>query len=138
MNGWFNPDYRKIVMAISTYRCYDDRSVPNLWAKWHDGQSGRCKGTHSTVFDFIEQVEILGPPHTKKIKSGDGVVEVIIKAELQWRIFGFRTGNVFTVVAIGYHKGRVYTPRDVLKTAKKRMNLIKSGKAEAKNCERPE
>ena len=95
------------------------------------------KGKHETVFDILEARQIWTTPYSKKL--GDGLVEIRIRGEIQHRILGyFSPEKGFTILLICTHKGRVYSPRDAIKTARKRMKLITEGKANAFICKRPE
>jgi Phage derived protein Gp49-like (DUF891) len=125
-------------MEIYTYGCYDNADDINLWHRWYR-DNPNYQGTHDSIFGILEQQPFWAPPHTKSLKNGNGLIEICLNGNVQWRIFGF-WGTVrkqFIVVAIGYHKGRVYFPKDVIKTAKKRMKQIQADNRGAKNCERP-
>lgn len=121
------------------YRCYITNVTPNLWGVWY-AENPDANGAHDSVFRMLEQQISWGRPHSKKLigKAHKGLFEVIVKCNLQWRIFGFfERDRTYVVTAIGYHKGKVYKPRAILETATKRMNEIKADNSKAARCERP-
>lgn len=121
-----------------TFSCYDAGTEPNLWREWYDDNPA-CQGSHDSVFDILEQRAPWAEPHAKKL--GDDVIEVRLSGSdrTEWRIFGCYHGKLhFVVVAIGFHKGRVYSPKDIKNTAQKRVAGIKSGAIGIKACERPQ
>lgn len=126
-------------MDLYTYRCYVEGQEPNLWQRWYS-QNPAFQGTHDSIFEILEQQDQWGQPYTKKLKNCDGLIEVCLNGNIQWRIFGFwgSKRKEFIVVAVGNHKQNVYTPRNILKTAKSIMNKIRAGNLGAKTCERPQ
>ena len=124
-------------MASWTYRCYVDEKEPCLWQAWYNANAN-AQGAHDAVFDIIEQLEFWREPHTKAF---DELVEVRFKAAgRQHRVFGFY-GSVkqqFVIVGFGYHKGNVYTPKEILKTCTKRRSEIERDPNKARDCNRPE
>lgn len=130
-------NYHKIAMVIWTYRCYDDGNKPNLWQRWYDSNPN-YQGKHDSVFRIIEHHDQWREPYTKILK--DGLVEVRITGDVQWRIFGFfsKTRREFIVVSTGYHKGQIYDPRNIIKKSIVIKNDIKSGIKKAISCGRPQ
>lgn len=123
-----------------TYECYINRDRPNLWWKWYTDHA-EANSQHDAAFDLLEQEDTWRAPLAKTIKGKNfrGLIEVRLKAQVQWRILGFYQGKRhFIVTAIGYHKGRVYSPKSLLETAKKRMDEVKKDGSKAKRCERPQ
>jgi hypothetical protein len=124
-------------MAKWTFRCYDDGRSPDLWRRWFDSHP-ECQAKHDSVLDILEQRDVWTEPYVKTLRAG-GLVEIRIVGGVQWRIFGYYSGlKSFTVVATGNHKGSVYSPRDILKTASKIIRDIKSGEKGSIPCVRPE
>jgi len=103
-------------------------------------ENSDSNGVHDSVFRMLEQQSSWRGPHCKKLvgKAYKGLFEVRIRGKVQWRIFGFfEPDTTYVVTAIGNHKGNVYQPKAILKTATKRMNEIKTGNSKAAICERP-
>ena len=125
-------------MATWTYQCYVDGKVQCIWQSWY-AATPEAQGPHDAVFDIIEQAESWREPHTKTF---DDIVEIIFKAGgRQWRVFGFYGKGVkqrFVIVGFGYHKGKNYTPKDILKTCAKRRKEIEDDSSKARDCSRPE
>ena len=133
--------YRKIAMASWSYRCYDDGGKPNLWQRWYD-DTPAAQGGHDNAFDILEQQISWREPNARHLSEADGLIEVKFKGtdNRQWRVFGFYQSGVrqeFVVVATGYHKMQVYTPRDVIRKAGRIKKKIVAGKEKATPCERP-
>ena len=124
-------------MANWNYKCYADGKASNLWQIWYDKMSQAVQAKHDVAFEILETMTTWSMPKAKYL--GDGVYEVRLNGNVAWRIFGYIEdgGQVFVVVAIGYHKDQVYKPRSVIPTSIKRIKKIKKNTAEAKNCERP-
>jgi Phage derived protein Gp49-like (DUF891) len=124
-------------MADWQGQCYDDGKTRNLWRQWYD-DTPACQGSHDSTFRIIEQLTMWRGPHARKLSNG--VIEIKLTGGVEWRIFGLygKAQQVFIVVAIGYHKGKVYTPKGILKTAKKRMKEVESNPGKAVSCERPQ
>lgn len=122
------------------YFCYITRERPNLWSHWYDSQDEAVQAKHDTAFEFLEAGNWQGP-YYKRLKGYGNVGEVRIRSKVQWRIFGFRrpgeTTPEFVVVHVGSHKGKVYTPRDVLKQSGKRMKDVQNDPRKADQCKRP-
>lgn len=120
-----------------TYRCYDDGKQPNLWRRWYDSNPD-YQGTHDSIFDILEQQQQWKMPWTRPL--GDGLIEVRLHGKVQYRILGYYgdARKEFIVVGTCSHKGNVYTPKDAIKVAKKAMNDIKGGRANAIQCSRPQ
>lgn len=95
---------------------------------------------HDTAFEFLEAGNWQGP-YYKRLKGYGSVGEVRVRSKVQWRIFGFRRSDEtvleFVVVHIGSHKGKVYTPRDVLKQSEKRIKEVQNDPRTADSCKRP-
>ena len=124
-----------------TYKCYVTNDSPNLWAKWYE-QNPSEQGRHDAVFEALEQIAPWREPYAKALKGSHlaGIIEVRLRGTRQWRIFGFygEQRQEFILVAIGYHKGSVYSPKDALETAKRRMEEIRRDGSNAKECNRPQ
>lgn len=123
-----------------TYRCYNDGKDPNLWQRWYRANKA-ARGAHDNAFRMLEQREEWQEPNAKHL--GKGLIEVKFKGvdKRQWRIFGYHTAGEhrdFTVIGVGYHKDRVYTPRDAIPKAREIKADIEHGRAEAYPCERPQ
>lgn len=121
-----------------SYKCYVSSDEPNLWAHWYASNEG-VQGAHDSVFEMLEQMPSWAPPNFKKLTDCDGLCEVIFKAEkAQYRVFGFFNGErTFTVVGMGTHKQKVYTPRSIIDTCIKRMKEIRKDQSLARECIRP-
>lgn len=89
------------------------------------------------VFTFLEQRAVWSSPYYTQLTNGGGIGEVRINTEIPHRIFGYQNGTTFNVMIIGSHKERVYSPRDVIKTAKRRMREVQKGVARLVKCNRP-
>ena len=123
-------------MANWTYRCYDDGKSPTLWHRWFS-KNENCQGAHDSTFRILEQQESWIGPNWKRLGPGIGEVKVTA-GNVEWRIVGFIRGTQeFVVVAIGYHKQRVYTPRNLLDDARKLANACKKDITLAPVCARP-
>ena len=121
-----------------TYRCYDDGSDPNLWQRWYV-QNPDAHGSHDAVFRMLEQMKAWREPHAKLLKNYDQLVEIRLSGDLEHRIFGmYAAGRQFIVLATGYHKQKVYSPKDVLKTATKRKKEVLLDPERTVPCVRPE
>lgn len=122
-----------------TWYCYDDGRPVDLWTCWYHGQSDRTRGQHRQVFEILEQLKKWDKPLVKNLAKG--LVEIIVKSEVQWRIFGFYwpkgQRRSFTIVLIGNHKGKVYDPPDAIKQARIRKTAVKNGKVKVRHCDRP-
>lgn len=128
-------------MANWTYRCYIDGKLPNLWQRWYDSNP-QVQGAHDAAFELLEQMEMWAPPKFKNLaRDGKGVHEVKMKGRdnLQWRIFGhaFQNEQEFLVTAIGWHKGKQYSPATVIGTAKSRISEVNNDPGKAESCDRP-
>lgn len=122
-----------------TYRCYVDGNEPNLWHRWYK-DTPVAQGKHDAVFDILEQRTPAEwrRPLIGKIAGADKILEIVLKMNPQYRIFGYFSKQYeFTVVHIGSHKGTVYTPKNVIESANKRRKNILSGIEESKPCVRP-
>lgn len=123
-------------MGSWTFRCYDDGKSPNLWQKWYDDNPA-ARGAHDATLDIIVQQAVWRGPNTKAF---DDKVEIKFKGgNVQHRIFGFYGGTKqqFIITAVGYHKDKVYHPKDILKTCTKRRKEIEGDPQKAKECVRP-
>jgi hypothetical protein len=120
------------------YRCYDDGGKPDLWKRWYDDHKD-VQGSHDSVFDALESMVSWRKPWTDFIDKKARIIEVRLSGDVEWRVFGFHGGaqREFIVLGTGYHKGRVYTPANVRKTAIKRKQEIEADPGKAKFCERP-
>lgn len=68
-------------------------------------------------------------------------MEVRLNGAVAWRIFGFFDPYVareFVVLIVGKHKDQVYTPKQVLTTAKQRKVAVEADGRKAISCDRPE
>jgi hypothetical protein len=131
--------YRKIAMESFTYRCYDDGLPPNPWKRWYDTDADkRTRAKHDSVWRILESLSFWRAPHVDYFRN-EGLLEIRIVTHVQWRIFGFGgpTTRLFTVTGIGYHKGKVYSPKDIIAVAHGRKLEIEAGKLKAPICERP-
>jgi len=125
-------------MANWTYQCYVDGKSPNLWQRWYDDHPA-ARGAHDAAFDILEQLEAW---RGSNAKTFDDIVEVKFKGGgLQHRIFGFypKSGirQRFVVTGTGYHKGKQYTPKDILNTCSSRRKEIEADASKAVECTRP-
>ena len=123
------------------YRCYDDGQSPCLWKRWYANDADKAaQGSHDSVFGILEQQLQWREPYAKLLDKNNGIIEVRLSGRVQWRILGFYGDErcVFVVVAICYHKEKVYTPRDVIKTARRRKAEIQIDLGKALVCERPQ
>lgn len=71
-------------------------------------------------------------PHAKKLKNEDPLYEIRYKGNRrQERAIGYfdEAAHVFVIAAIGYHKDRVYHPKELFQQARNRMDQIRSGQA---------
>jgi hypothetical protein len=106
-------------------------------------QSSEVQAKHDTVFEFLEVRLDWSGPHFKHLQGKySGLGEVILKCRVEWRIFGHRRTSPqgvreFVVTHIGNHKGTVYTPKDVLKTALKRVKETEVDPRKSAPCDRP-
>jgi hypothetical protein len=125
-------------MVTWTYRCYDDGKAPDMWQRWYTSHAA-TQGKHNSVFDLVQQQQSWKLPHYKKLRGNSEVSEVILRGQVQHRIFGYLSDvpNEFVIVAIGYHKDRVYMPKDVINTAAKRRREIIANPTKAISCVRP-
>lgn len=122
------------------FYCYDTNENPNLWAAWYAAQSSKVRAKHDVVLEFLEQRlgSLWRLPHADLL--GDGLIEIRITGDVQWRVLGFFGPSKFdfTVVLVCYHKGRVYTPKSAIKTAKRIMAEIETDLRKRKRCVRPQ
>jgi hypothetical protein len=127
-------------MGAWTFRCYGSDN-PCDWEAWFFAQSVAVQAKHDQVFDLLEQRPRTQwtPPYVKKLKGDKTAIwEVLVTKGVAWRIFGWFSGeSEFTVTGIGNHKGRVYDPKDIIATSRRRRVNIESGKLEVKSCVRP-
>ena len=124
-------------MVLWTFRCYDDGGVPNLWQRWYTAEPD-YNGTHDSVFRILEtQLQWTNTIYTVVLPGG--ILEVRLSGARQWRVLGYygSARREFVVTAIGYHKGKVYTPKDLLKQAVSRRVELENGTRNAPICERP-
>lgn len=70
-------------------------------------------------------------PHCKKLKNEDPLYEIRFKANNRaTRAIGyFQAPEVFVILLICFHKGRVYSPPDAFKTCHRRIKQITIGNA---------
>lgn len=134
--------YRNFAMGNWTYRCYDDGGAPNLWRRWYDANPD-FHASHDSTFDILEQRENWGEPHCKYINKNERILEVRLTGKIKYRIFGIydplsSARRQFIVLAIGSHKGSVYSPRNVLKTIVSRKVEVLNGSVAAPSCARPQ
>ena len=124
-----------------TWHCYDDGKDEDLWARWYYAQSHRTRGQHRQIFETLEQREENDWRKPLTNNLGDGLIEIYVRSEVQWRLFGFYwpkgQRRSFTIVLIGYHKGKIYSPPGSIDQARKIMRDIENGNAEVRNCGRP-
>ena len=69
-------------------------------------------------------------PHAKKLTNEDPLYEIIYMANrCQTRAIGYfeKAGGAFTIVAICTHKGKVYDPPNIFKSAHKRIKKLEQG-----------
>jgi len=120
-----------------TFRCYDDGGDETLWRQWYDSASGRSRGVHDRILEELEQLENWAvSPHVKRFVSH--TFEIRVMTDLQWRIAGcYEPNHTFVILHIGYHKQRVYTPRDFKESVAIRFNAVKSDIKRAPICVRP-
>lgn len=139
--GLVNLFYRKNVIFMWSYRCYDDGQATTLWQRWYDATPA-AQGSHTSVFDILEQQVQWRPPWTKLVGKKKAIVEVRLSGadRIEWRVLGFYGSQrqEFVIVAICNHKGRVYDPPDILDTAIKRRNEILKDPTKAISCVRPQ
>jgi hypothetical protein len=131
-------DYRKKVIAMWTYRCYDDGGRPNLWQRWYDSHV-HFQGTHNSIFDILEQRLQWGKPHADFFDKDNRILEVRLTGKVKYRILGFHSGarQEFVIIATCSHKQRVYDPKDIRRTAIRRKQEIAQNPARAPHCVRP-
>jgi hypothetical protein len=120
------------------YWWYADPKGPCPWRAWYDGQNGAVRARHDAVFRFLESRPDWREPYAKKLDAG--LVEVIIKTNVQHRLIGFcwpkyRFEFVFVIACT--HKGVVYNPKSALETAEQRMRELVGGSTWIKSCVRP-
>lgn len=123
-------------MANWTFRCYSDGRSPSLWQRWYDANPS-AQGAFDATLNIILQQEVWRAPNTKAF---DQLIEIRFKGGgVQHRIFGFYGGQKqqFIVLGTGYHKDKVYHPKDILKTCKYRRKEVEDDPAKATDCARP-
>lgn len=128
-------------MANWTYRCYIDGTKLGLWHQWYN-DNVQAQGAHDLAFEFLEQLEVWKPPNFKHLSGpAKGLHQVKFKGRdnRQWRVIGHanQQNQVFVALAIGYKKGKSYTPSNLLEKAKQRLQEVEADDANAENCERP-
>lgn len=128
-------------MANWNYRCYDDGDRTNLWQRWYD-EHPQAQGAHDAAFELLEQMQVWQPPNFKYLRGkykGLGEVRFFGRDKLQWRVFGQldQRSQRYLVLSIGYHKGKKYTPTNVMEKAKQRLSEVTNDTQKAVNCERP-
>ena len=119
--------------------CYDDGGKGDLWKRWYCEVDDDVKGKHDNTIDFLEVNEAVEwrMPHSRKLNKG--LVEIRIRGKVQHRLLGyFKQGRKFVFLLSCTHKQNVYSPKDALGTAERRMKMIEDGDASAIICERPE
>lgn len=125
-------------MALWSFRCYDDGGDPNLWQRWYD-QHPEAQGRHDAVLRIIENQPVWNNEDYTDNMPGD-VVEIRVTGKVQWRVFGhYSKGerHVFVVNETGWHKGKQYKPRSVVKSSELRRIELEEGEANAVLCKRP-
>ena len=123
-------------MAYWTFKCYDDGKPTNLWQRWYD-ENVAAQGAHDATLDILLQQEVWRGINTKAF---DEIVEIKFKgAGIQHRIFGFygSARQQFIITGTGYHKDKVYYPKEILKTCVKRRREVERDPEKAKVCTRP-
>src|ERR1700733_15034150 len=100
---------------------YGDPKGRDLWRDWYDSSDGDVQARHDVVFKFLEARVAWREPYAKKLN--DDLVEIIIKAKVQHRLFGFYWPERlnFTVLIPCTHKDDVYDPPNVFDTAAARI-----------------
>lgn len=130
-------------MAAWCYRCYGV-ATPNPWEAWYDALNPRDAARHDSVFGMLEQQPRVGwiRPHAAKLRgkaSDPEIWEVIITTNVAWRILGYFSAEYeFTVTGIGYHKGKEYTPSNLIEKSRSRRAQIEQDQLDATPCARPE
>jgi hypothetical protein len=121
------------------YRCYDDGDGSvDLWKRWYDATLD-VQGSHDSVFDGLETMVTWREPWTKFFDKEARIIEVRLSGDVEWRVFGFYGGarQEFVVLGLGYHKGKVYTPRGIKTTLINRKREIEVDPRKAVPCARP-
>lgn len=121
------------------YRCYDDGTKPNLWKAWYDSNDD-VHGSHDSVFSMLEQLTNWREPHAKFFDKTERIIEIRLSGDREWRVFGIYSPSAsmeFIVLAVGYHKQKVYTPADIRKTLKSRKKEVHKDITKALSCDRP-
>jgi hypothetical protein len=121
-----------------TYFCYDDGGPGDLWSRWFRQQSRQTQARQAVVFKFLE-AGIWSEPGAKKLDGGSGLWEVRINSSIEYRLFGFHGPDrrSFSIMIVGSHKERVYTPRNVIKTGIARMAEVERSRKGLIVCVRP-
>lgn len=109
-----------------------------MWQRWFDGTPD-AQGSHTAIFDGLEQRLQWQEPWSKVLDKNNKIIEVRITGPIQWRVLGFYGDkrNEFVVVAVCNHKGKIYSPPDIKKTAVKRKKEIEKDPGKAPSCVRP-
>ncbi len=109
------------------------------WRTWYVAQSGAVQGRHDFVIKALASNQQWREPLAKKMKGYDDLIEIILDGKVQHRFFGFYgIGlNYFTIVLPCIHKGKVYTPKNAIDTAVKRIIEVKTGRKRVIRCDIP-
>lgn len=113
-----------------SWSCYPDGTTPDLWTAWHQQQNPSVRAKHAVAMRFLTAGH-WKVPHYKPLQGGNytGLGEIIISAGVEWRLLGRRdiATDAYLVLIICNHKGRVYTPKNALKTAAARWKEVQQG-----------
>lgn len=121
-------------MLLWHFRAYVSASERNDTQKAIDGYDSYGRSAFSRAVQHLAITPKIewNEPHGKKLKNEDPLYEIRYKANnRQERALGYfgPDGDTFVIVLICYHKGRVYTPADAFKSARRRMEQIAAGTA---------
>src|ERR1700690_1537562 len=111
----------------------------NPWQWWYDGQNEDVRARHDMTIRFLNERREWRRPHAERLTDYEGLIEIIIKTNVQHRLFGFFGPEelTFTVVLPCIHRGKKYKPRHAKDDGFKRMKEIQNGTINGIYCDYP-
>lgn len=111
----------------------------NPWQTWYDGQNADVQARHDATIRFLNVRREWRRPHAEKLTDYEGLIEIIIKSNVQHRLFGFFGPEelTFTVVLPCTHRGKKYQPHGAKNDGLRRMKEIRNGTVERIFCDHP-
>jgi hypothetical protein len=137
-------DYSKFAIAVTTWKCYVppgwSGGTESIWHDWFHEQAPQTQARHAVVLRFLES-GYWREPHFKRLTGKFvGFGEIRINSDKQFRLLGERnnSNDSFLFLLPCFHKDRIYTPKDALKTANRRFKEVATNVAKEIDIDPPQ